>query len=297
MIDHERAVESLPELFAGRLGANARVELEEHLAECEECRDIAAAMRMIGAALCENDDDLEHPTADEIVALALGKRGLTASVRQRVEKHVETCSQCAAEIRRVRSVESSVPPMHALPRADGLDPRPKRRSRTRLAFAAAALLIAALAYPAFLGVVRLPAIEERARRLEERGADLARRMQNGHVVQLQILRSPLREGSPTRSVRVNPREPYALLAIDAAVPESASPDARVRLQLLESEDDAVITAGISISEARSQLRSSGVLTWLLPSRDLRPGRYRLRASLLDGGDSTVLLDLEFDATR
>jgi hypothetical protein len=297
VIDHERAVESLPEYFAGRLGADACAELEEHLAECEECRDMAAAMRMIGAALGEDDGHPEHPTADEIVALALGERGMTASVRRRVEEHVETCSQCAAEIRRVRSVESSVPPMHALPRADAIAPRPKRRPRTRLALAAAALLVAALAYPVFLGVVRLPAIEERARRLEERAADHERRMQNGHVVQLQILRSPLREGSPTQSVRVNPRAPYVLLAIDAIVPESASPGARVRLQLLESGDDAVITADTPISEARSQLRSSGVLTWLLPSQDLRPGRYRLRASLLDGGESTVLFDIEFDATR
>jgi anti-sigma factor RsiW len=49
-MSHERQIERIQELIDGTLGAIRRSELEQHLAECEECRAIKADLERVRAA-------------------------------------------------------------------------------------------------------------------------------------------------------------------------------------------------------------------------------------------------------
>jgi Putative zinc-finger len=123
----------LGEYAEGALDRAAVDRLEAHLADCDECREWLAAYRQLRAELaCE-----PCPAADLLAEYAVGAVPLAEVKRSRVERHLEACPDCRADLELVRAAVGAARPAHEQPRV------PARHRR--LAVAASVILVVAAA--------------------------------------------------------------------------------------------------------------------------------------------------------
>jgi hypothetical protein len=278
------------------------------------------------AAVREETSDAGHPDADSIVAFALG--GLSAEGEATVAEHVASCAACAAEVDAVRRAEAESreealagdirrAPGGGAREGQWTASRPTPRTMPRRAWgalaAAAAGLAALLAYPAYLGLVRLPFVESRsadaareAQSLSSRvgalegelGAArdaLARVREWGGATPLQLLSAAMRGGGEARTVQVDPAQPVVALAVElGALPESGAATP-VRFAITRADGGTAFAADLAADDVRRELRESGVVLLLVPSGRLAPGSYRLAVTLDPEASARLLLEVGFAA--
>jgi Putative zinc-finger len=185
-LNHEQAVQILPDYVEGVVDAGDAGVLERHLASCAECRESVSMLRRISTELTAMGaaafDD--HPESSRLVDYSLVPSHLAAADLERIKVHVKSCPTCALEVAAVRSGDSwsrswSRGIAEAWRAGIAAVPVPV----PTLATAAVALL---LVYPAYLGTVKLPAMyrqqEATVAALAHLTAELGTRVQTGEQV-------------------------------------------------------------------------------------------------------------------
>ena len=300
-MNHEQAIDRMRDLLANSLDEESRAALEKHLQECADCRSLADTCLTLQETLSYGaNKDPDHPAAEEIVLAVLDPEGLSSDDRDWVEKHVTDCPDCSAEAAKVRSVEEDTAE-HGL--------RSPRRYFQTISAMAALVLLALLIYPAYLGLFRLPEIEQRSVDLAEDNQHLKTSAQGyersrdevqqqldallgwSGTVQLQELRSTLRDSSSTRELHVDRSRPFVALGLDLSIPRDLSDDSILEVRITDSSGNTIETFELEASEARRQIRDSGILTCLVGSQTLDEGKHDLQVVIRDRPEIPALLEV------
>ena len=88
---------SLPWFIAGRLDPAEAGRVQAHLATCAECRDTAERLSSIGKTLIRHRGT-PHVAAGDLVAFAKNELTGDALARQRVERHLDDCTECRDDL-------------------------------------------------------------------------------------------------------------------------------------------------------------------------------------------------------
>jgi len=292
-MNHQETSALLHDLDIERLDARTRAAVESHLATCEECMELADVYRALRAAAMP--DGAVHPSSDDVVTLAMHPEDLAESRRADLESHLTICERCAAEVRRVRTIEAGDDRTRGMSRHPGESSTgrsTRRTSPTPWLLAAAAILVAILVYPAYLGLVRLPDLEQRsdqaARRVDDLTAEIAaltsgRRQLEAYAgrVDLTVLSSSHRGSAERQRVEVEPDSSFVLLAFELLVPRAVGADQRVRFELFSDAGEAVWFTESTAGDTRDDVKSGRVVALVVPVAGLSSGDYELRATLPD----------------
>jgi anti-sigma-K factor RskA len=110
MINHETANDLIPEYVSGLLTRDEREQVETHLRECAECRDLVETCKQLSSELKTElrDELLQHPTTDELASFVLSSETLSEDNRLRVGFHLEVCKTCADDLLAVKGLSSEV---------------------------------------------------------------------------------------------------------------------------------------------------------------------------------------------
>lgn len=285
---HEEAIELVHARYDAALPEAARAELDAHLAECERCRGVEATYGLLYEAL---DEERSHPAVDEIVSYATSPDASAAPDRSVLEEHLAGCSRCRDEVERVRRVDASL--RHDPRGGNGAGGRFRRISLRGSTLAwAAAVAAAVLAYPAYLGLVRLPEVAERAALVAEERSDLASevaRLQRwSGVTDLQVVGGALRGAGGAPEIVARAGRPFVVLGIQMVVPSGVPDEAELQCRLIDASGSTRAEIRLEAREARERIRSPGVITWLLSSARLDEGMYTLR---IEGPESLVIFEV------
>ena len=292
---HEDVVERLHDLCHGRLDDRIATEVQAHLTACEECRALSGIYRILHVSLSSGDgmEREDHPTSEQIVAFAENREQLDAQLTKSISDHLARCDACADQTKRTRRVFESIRKRPEPVLRGVAEQAPWSRSVSRWGALAAAALVAMLAYPAFLGLVRLPSARVSAQAAE---ADLERLQDWSGPLALNVLPRSLREGAvPT--VTVGPDQPFAAIALELLVPRGVLDTEILRISIHGSDGDAVWSLELTASRLRSDIAEWGVVTLLVSSERLQPGRHLLDVVRVDHPDEDPLLRVAFDVDR
>lgn len=280
-MDHDQASLKLTDLALSHLSPAEAAAVESHAAACADCRETLEFIRRFAAQVKSDGDFLfdTHPLANDLVAWATRSPEMTAEAREAVERHVASCPSCRREAdltRRVAAEASEDTPAASRAPDRSRQPklirlaRPVDRWRTAALAAAAALL--ALIYPAYRGLVKMtrhpvPAVA---------GGNLSALVLFGES-------SAVTEDTP--QVRLLPHQD-SLPVVVAWIPSSSlgftggpgeHPEmrtTRIVSKIRRLADDAVLWTAESTMADSWDVRSQQS-TFLVPTRGLSPGLYRL----------------------
>lgn len=272
----------LGDLALGRLARDQAVPAWTHVSTCVECQETLATMHRVRQSLADTvDRRLQlHPDPEAIVRMALGPGEIAPADRDTIEAHLRLCASCRKEVELARNVdfESGKTGETKSPRFGRLPPL----------LAAALVAVAALAYPAFIGLTELPALRRaqhesaaevselkaRAQQLETRLGSGSGETQWSGGVALLLLRAATRGEASPAEVRLRPGQPYQPVLIDYSLAEllRREPGTWVRVELSRAG------APVWQSEATAATlwdAPQGVVSLLLPVSVLSPGSYRI----------------------
>ena len=285
---HEDATLLLHDLHAGRLGDESRVELEQHLDSCDDCKSFSDFYRTLQSTLKNESRPGDHLDPERIV---------TCAMEGDVDAHLTSCPTCSEEVERVRRAESSVPRT-----SDAARTRPPMIPASGTDWArhgalAAGIAIALLAYPAYRGMYRLPQVEDRAEQLQQENSGLREGVGTARVVKLQLVSAPTREGETTATLEIVPGQPHLVLGVQVHIPGSATDSELLQLSLIGEEDDGAVSAELSVGDARQAIRAAGIVTFLVPSDSVRPGIATLRVSVGAQPEATTLFESRLEVVQ
>lgn len=242
---HESVIQLLPEMVEGRLAPGPVAELEAHLAECDECRQYHRTCRLIALA-SRADAAGSHPAAEDLVAYAAG--AVPAARRAEIDTHLAGCHACDEDVRATRASRADV---RAAIRGAG----PSTGRVARIAAIAAGLLIAVLAWPAWIGVRTIATTE----------APWA------GTATLTVLSSELRGDGEGTVVTIANGQPHVLLGVDLAT--GAADAARLDVAIVAADGAVRFSRTLTGAQARAQSGAAGVVVLVVPAADLGPGSY------------------------
>ena len=299
MINHDEALELLPDLLQDRLDEPSRARLREHLEDCRECSDAKTTLELLVTASPGSDDAYaHHPTSEEIVAFALDEPSLSADRKKSISKHVQSCLSCRREIEATREADRMVEPV--LAHDESTSPARKGADRwSWAALAAAAALVSALAYPAVLGLVRLPAARSQIASLRESAAllqaqvgtledrlegmrsELEKRQDLSGFLPFHVLQSPERGSRSANEITLESGQPNVLLLVELAGREvrTAPEESVVRLTI----EPLGWTEEIPVTMARDYRTQFGGLPMVLPAERLSDEPQLLEVYLVENG--------------
>lgn len=113
-MEHLEASEQLTRFLDGDLDRSQRLEVEQHLGTCDECREWVAAYRLLSESLGGDSQPLtttkvgaHHLESDELCAYALAAHTLSEPVREKCLRHLDSCPECWYEIDLVRTAAAT----------------------------------------------------------------------------------------------------------------------------------------------------------------------------------------------
>src|SRR5258706_7216202 len=162
-IDHAQASMLVPDLVRGNLADPEKTLVQAHVASCSDCRDLAESYQLMWDALRYPERSITpaHPESDEIVAFSLRTGALAPSTLLRVEEHVRGCASCSNEVVSTRGAGEAAERFPPILESSARHLRGISFLRGHgLAAMAAALVVAVLGYPAYLGLWKTPRLTE-----------------------------------------------------------------------------------------------------------------------------------------
>ncbi len=255
------AIDQLPFLMNGSLGAVAAAEVRAHLASCPSCRGEAEETARVGELFAT-----AHPASGRLVALAFGDP-LPAEERQAVDRHLAVCPRCREDLAAARE-SRDLPSFAAVAGSRRAAERRRRMPGARWLAAAAVLALVLLGGAAV-------SMGQRVARLEKRVAELSRPRVNAAALEALPEDYAVRAAGASAAVtRVPDRDvPVTLILLS----EDARRFADYRLELLDAD-------GRPSWEATGLERQpGGEFTVLLPPGSLPAGRATLVLSGLRDG--------------
>jgi len=283
-MNHRDVVPLLSDLLSNQVAEPQATEAWGHVASCAECRQAVTAMHEVRAALARRGAEVfdAHPTSREIVEFALDDPGLTPEVRARVEGHLAECPACSEEVLITRRAEAAT--------KSGKGPVSLPGGAIAWLAPALAAVVVALAFPAYVGLIRHPEAvrtqEATRRNLDQLKSEQsllirelsARRLADpGGPVRLLVLPATTRGEERVPTVRLSPGQAWQPVIIQHR-PFAGPVTGVARAELVRELDGAVVwRTELRVAEAWDE--EFGSLTLLVPAFNLDAGAYQLT---LDG---------------
>ncbi len=256
MSEHVDQQQDIAPYVSGRLDEIGRLELERHLADCQECRDLVA--------WCEGVAAGSHP---EPLTLKRFTEGAKAPEGRAIAAHLEKCMSCALEVERWRHGSAA--------EASGRFVRSRWDLRSGIAgaaLAAACVLGMALLWP------NRPAPASPA----------------GGVAEWIVLEPPTRGAVEVRQVRPIPGQQLLPVGVSLNLPANIADADGLRLDIVDETGRVLWGQDISAGGARSAMRANGILLVQVPLADLSGGRHVLRLAPRDERVGSPLVEIPFD---
>ena len=251
MMSHDELRQQIPAWAASRLDAESSRLLDDHLAACESCRELAATARELAVAVREGGEALFEPHPKELALRDHAAGTSTREDRARIERHLRSCATCRLEVEGWRRVNAAKPSRAAAPRSRWMAP----------ALAAAAGVLAGVALMALL----------------QPAAERAWRGDSPLYVLPGMTRGEVE--APASAWPVPERESRVSVAIPLVLPDGTRDEARFRLDLSSGGGSPTWSIEMSAGEMRRHLATpAGVLHVTLPASALMPGDHELRIS-------------------
>jgi hypothetical protein len=313
-MDHEDAVRLFHGSRRGKLTSRQQADLSAHLAECEECRTLGRVYGVLHIALQAEQAAAEHPSTEEIVAFATHSDSIDERAASRVANHLRSCPSCSSEVEATRESHESIT-------AGGTTSSGRRESTriwlghpSKIMAVAASVLVAVLVYPAYLGLVRKPALDRRLAQLEQDGAQLDRQVGKlqtmldttagelerlrrwGAGVRLNLVSGGTRGEATRNTFVIRADQLYVAFGLDFELVPGLDEDSEVRFRIESEGGAAVRTIQRPVGEVQSDFREAGVVTLLVPRVELPDGAYRIEVSAGEGADGPRLLLAEFEVS-
>jgi hypothetical protein len=291
-MNHEAAVPLIGELLHGRLSSRIKSEVLDHVTACDECRSLSETYAILSEAW--NDDTVEHPPSELIVRYALGEEALDEKVRDRIAAHVLACEVCADEIEVTSQAEVELRGDRRPSRARPMETLDRRRLVAPAI--TAAVVLAVLAYPAYLGLFEVPRINNRISVLEAESTRGAGPAWSG-AVEMAVLQSPVRGASDrVQSVELAVNQPYVPLAVVPGTLDEYAGSETVYFEVRDSDRRLTWSWRLGESELRHRVQRGGAVTLLVPAEQLPSGEWTLSVSR--GPDRAELVfEAPFRVTR
>jgi hypothetical protein len=228
------------------LDGETKSTVEAHLASCSECRAWIETYDLFSEALSDSVE--RHPSSAAIASFAIEAERLAPADLTRVSTHVRGCDDCSRELEATRGAVA----MHQPPRRGFSVTHP-----AFIAALAAGVLLAALAYPAYLS-------------LYDRSKSWS-----GPVGYL-LLSAGTRGESELHTLKLRPGQPAVSLAVLPDLPATLAAEDVLRFEIRAVDESVVWNADMSVAELEADLVSFEVVFFQIPSRTLPPGEYELR---------------------
>jgi len=280
-LDHDEASLLLPDLAGGRLERGRADEVERHTRECAACRDALELHRRIAAEVSAHRGALfeDHVAPALLVEFALDPAAVPNSERARVAAHVGACPTCRREAAAVRKAEAdATSPWRALAGVlrGGAPPAP-------IPALVPAMMVILLAYPAYLGVIRLPQVvrecdlaHEKLAQLGGSGAGSSGSWAGGPVSALNLAPPARGDDAPPvepPSIRVQPGQRYQPVRIEYDL--SLSPGDRRLVVALRAAGEPNARWLIESSAGALWDASDEAINLLVPADRFAPGDFVL----------------------
>lgn len=313
---HEEAVLLLPDLSMKGLDERVRSDLLAHREGCAECQDVSGLYDLFVSAVQENaaGASLAHPSSEEIVAYALQAETLLSEWRRQLASHLLVCPSCSEEVTLARDAErASRPRVLHFPFGRVLELSPAWHPGLAAGMAAG-LVLAVLAYPAYLGLNRVPELtreagelqkarvsaEAKARTLTSRLAEAQERL--GRVqnwvgpVQWLFLTGPRRGERPIPQLRLASGQPFVLVAVQASVPAGAAGLSVFRAEIRNVDGRVAWRSELTAAQMRESLDLASVIALPVPASALAPGPYKLTIASAEASSGEPLFVGSFETS-
>jgi len=269
-MDHREACLLLVDYVKGELEEERAAAVAAHVAAHAECRATVDFLVQLQSDLERRSvrSQLEHPDADDLVAYATGNRdALDAAVSGAIERHAETCPECAAHLlATARAHDATVSPAAAI------------RSETGRGRATPVWIGMALAAGLALGFL-IP---------RHQGASPA-----GGPTAVIHLSGDVR-GSGAGPVGIAPSVGMLsfIVAMDPWIDRETDDDFTLHIVVTDPQGNAVWSLDTTARSAWNA--GSGFLSVVAPADAIGAGRRRFS---VQDGDGTRLFSAEFELTR
>ena len=268
MIRHEDVQEELAAYAAGRLEGQSLRRVNDHLTECDECRDMADTFRDLATAIRAGGETLfePHPSAAALRRHAIG--GDTTELAA-ITRHLAACASCALEAGAWKRTGGPA----ALEGRGWI-----RTGRFRPAIAAAAGLLLGLGLAAFF---------------------MSRATSRTEAGPLLVLPRALRGEETVETYSMDSRQGVVVIACPAAIAKEAPPGELFRYEIRDEAGRVAWSRNMSASEIRRHLRGKAeVVTLLVPATSLGPGHHEFRLAPASKPESVIYrVRLEISAPR
>jgi hypothetical protein len=278
MVDHEQIQEQIPAFLGSRLDAQESGRVEEHLTDCEDCADLVRVGSELVHGMKDGKEEVfaPHPDVRMLRRYSLGEEidGRTDLVR-----HMASCASCELEVsgwRRWGKVMPTSTQEEEFREAQG------RRINWKPALAAGILLGIGLT----LGLRGLSSQPEEIPALTAPWTGSAA---------LLTLEAPLRGAAPAAQIFVQTQQPYLPLVVSPEIPESALSGNLFHFAIADvNAGTTVWSLELTAEDLRTQIRTSGVVTFLVPTGSMAAGLHDF--SMQDDGGAS-LLQIPFEVQR
>lgn len=275
-MDHDCARLELADLVTGRLPAEKAVAVQAHVSECDECRGLVETLRGVERAFAFHGEALlgEHPPAADIERYAVRDRDLPSVAAAAIAAHVRSCDSCRYEVTVTRRVHRETESWWG--RLLAFLSEPLSGNPRMVLVPAAAILLLALVYPAYLGLVRLPQMTRQV------GAG-----QEWHGgVRFLTLAAPRRSGQePTGEVRLRPGQPFLPVLVEADLDQTPPRPDRIVRVVLRAGDNGAVHWQTDLPAGEIWDPDLGSVSLLLPATSLVPDTYSLTLTWAGGEEN------------
>jgi len=286
--DHESWQDEVPAYVASRLDGEARDRFESHLKACPACAALVATWKGIVSALHDHGATLfeDHPSEAVLRAYALAREG---PGDPGIARHLAACAACELEVTAWRTRQALGLRSGTIHHRGAAVGARGGAFRTPVLWLSAGLF-AGLGLAVLLRLA--PALRPERSERRPPAAPQPVAAWTGPV-QLLLLGSPLRGQGALATFRIEPDQPFALIAVQPALPGSAADSERYRFLIRRETGEVAWVSELDASQIRRHLETTEVVTFAVPSADLKPGRYEMRMLPRDRPDGGPLLEIPF----
>jgi anti-sigma factor RsiW len=279
MKEHPEHRFDLPGYVAGRLDPAEREEVERHLAGCGECRDLEETIREMASAIREGGEAIFEPHPPEGVLRRIGQ-GEVVPDREGIERHLKLCAACELEVDAWRADTGGAPLHHDAGRRG-----PTRRwgMRSSMSFGLAAGLAVGVGLAILFRSAIIPAGGTRPPRIPAAAPPA-----EASAVLLHLLPAAQRGESKAVRWEIGRPEKWIAVGVPLALPNRFDETTPIRFELASREGAEGASVFLGAGEVRRHLAASELVTLMLKTDHLTPGRYDFTVRVESPGGEEIL---------
>ncbi len=315
-MEHKEAALLLPDLIWRRLENRVHAEVMDHVADCEECKELKQSYDVLSEAML-HDEALRsagHLSSEETAAFGSRTEKIEGAELIRIAAHLRGCAACAGDVEAVRQAH--------LVTAGGPAEEPAGLRRFGLATffypkmsaaLAGGITLAVVAVAGFVAYRRLPQLqgqiealrseqtrlETRVRELsgslERATEDLRRASRWSGAVGYLYLTGGARGEQRAASMTLKAGQPFAFIALRPDLPASSLPSEVVFSFAIRAEGERTVwQTDLAGGELAGYLSAMDAVLFQIPAAQIPPGRYTLTMTRRDDASGKPILTSRFE---